>query len=71
MNKRVVQELETLFDYVPPERLRELITEVFFNHLQKDAIESESPDDFRKMAGDFYFLIRFLEIAEKYRTKRF
>lgn len=70
MNEKIIEELEILFEFVPPEKLRQQITFVYFYYLQGDAIKTETQKKFTKKAGDFYFLIRFLELAEKYRSKK-
>jgi hypothetical protein len=63
MNKITTDELRTLFEFVPPERIKCHITNLYFYYLQGDAIDVESSKDFKEMAGDIQFLLRFFEKA--------
>lgn len=65
MDEKIIDELETLFGFVPPDRLREQITMIYFQYLQGEAIKVETEENFKALAEDVYFLIRFLELSEK------
>ena len=63
MNQQTIKELEDLFEYSSPAELRQSIQEVFFSYL----INSKQifPTEFERIVEDFYFLIQFLEEAER------
>lgn len=64
MNDEIIEELKMLFAFCPPEKLRQRITFLYFQYLQGDAVTVKEKSDFKDLAEDVYFLIRFLEIAE-------
>jgi hypothetical protein len=55
-----MEELELLFQFVPPQQLRKRITEIWFHYLMHTETHA-LPADFSEMAEDLYFLISFLE----------
>jgi hypothetical protein len=63
-----IKELETMFELSKPEQLREHLNFVFFQwlwHLKNDGM----PDNIDEISEDIYFLISFLEQAQKNRRK--
>lgn len=68
-NQKVVQELEKLFERVPPQELRKSIESIF----RVSFIDRNKPfsDEQRKMVANFYFLDLFLtEIEKEYQANR-
>ena len=62
MGSNLLSQMNTLFDFVPPDELRKSLVSIFFKAL--DATE-DYPEDFRKTAQDIHALIQFLdEVAE-------
>jgi len=62
--KKTVNELEALFQFVPPKKLSKRLNHLFLEFLQnlpKDAV----PKNLHKKAEDLQFLLRFLEKAHK------
>jgi hypothetical protein len=58
MNKKIINELDELFTFAPPDELRRSVNQVYFSYL----IHTEVlPQDYKKTMEDFYFLIDFLE----------
>jgi hypothetical protein len=55
------KELEELFDFVPPDKLRKSIQEIYFGYIDG---ASDLQRDFKEISSDIYFLIDFLEKAE-------
>jgi hypothetical protein len=69
MNKKNVhQELEELFEYVPPHQLRKSIQEIFARYLQTVNNDTDL-EKFKLLAEDLYFLNKFLEKMEDFGTK--
>lgn len=64
-NSKVLEELEFLFDMVPPSYLKSSISELFFSYLCNTDQEDLKPE-IKEIATDFYCLIKFLEVAEIY-----
>ena len=61
-DQKLLNELKSLFEFVPPNILRRSLIDLFFNYLtQKD--EPELPNK-QQIFSHFYFLINFLEEAE-------
>lgn len=64
-NSRVLEELDLLFDLVPPHMLRRSISEIFWAYLCNTEQKDYKPD-MKEIANDFNCLFRFLEVAEMY-----
>lgn len=62
--KKTVNELETLFQFVPPKKLSKRITYLFLEYLSKTPTNA-LPENLNKMAEDTHFLIRFFDKAQK------
>ena len=62
--KKTVNELETLFQFVPPKKLRNRVNMVFLEYLSKTQL-SDIPENLNEIAEDFLFLLRFLDKAQK------
>lgn len=71
MNERIIDELKLLFEFCPPEKLRQRLTFLYFQYLQGEGATIGEKTEFRAIAEDIYFLIRFLEIAETEKTLPF
>ena len=65
VNQPLVEELEALFNMVPPSALKKSITDIFFAYLCNTEVEDYKPE-MKEIATDFYFMLRFLEVAEMY-----
>lgn len=61
---KTVKELELLFEFCPPQTLREGVTKVFFQYMAASG-EQNSSKHSKEIIEDFYFLIHFLEEVEK------
>jgi hypothetical protein len=60
------KDLEDLFEFVPPDKLRKSIQEIYFGYIDG------TPDlhkDFKEISSDIYFLIDFLEKAHDNQKK--
>jgi hypothetical protein len=64
MNKAALKKLEDLFEFAPPTSLRKSLSHVFFNYLLNNH-QHGLPEDFNRIANDFYFLLDFLEEVEQ------
>jgi hypothetical protein len=58
--ENTIKELDVLFEIVPPERLREHLTFIFFQYLSLTDKESLHPE-FKELSENIYSLIKFLE----------
>jgi hypothetical protein len=67
---KALEELETLFDDVPPETLREQLNFIFFQYLVTTEVKDLHPE-FRNLSENFYSLIKFLSQLEKPDTESF
>ena len=65
MHKQTIKELEELFSFSPPESLMRSVHQVFFTYLINNT--EPYPEDHRKIVEDFYFLMNFLDKANKSR----
>jgi hypothetical protein len=70
INDKVVEELVRLFEVSPPLTLRKSVTTIFFEYLSNTDIEFYE-SNLKEIAADFYFLIKFLDKAEKENMKKF
>lgn len=68
MEKQIIDELQLLLDFCSPRKLRQLITFLYFEYLQSGVKSGNEKNAFKEMAEDVYFLIRFFEIAERYKS---
>jgi hypothetical protein len=60
MDNQIINELDDLFTFAPPDELRRSINQVYFSYLiHTDVL----PQDYKKTTEDIYFLIDFLEKA--------
>jgi hypothetical protein len=64
MNKKNLEELDLLFQFVPPKKLRKRITSIFFQYLVKTPA-NELDKNLQEMSEDIYLLIRCLEKMKK------
>ena len=62
-DKQIPKELDELFLFAPPNQLRQSITQVFFSFLTNS--KTDLPNNFEQVAEDIYFLLNFLEQADK------
>lgn len=62
---KVIEELELLFDLSPPSFLKRNLTELFFSYLCNTEVE-DYKEEMKEICTDFYYLIKFLEVAEIY-----
>lgn len=60
LNKKLVKELDELFEYVPPERLSRNLRNLLLSHLEH---EEGRPLYFEDLIIDLYFLFQFLDMA--------
>lgn len=68
INPNTTEELDLLFQFVPPEQLKSRITHIYFHYLTH-APPKDLPDDFQKISEDIYFLIQFLEKIKTHDTE--
>jgi hypothetical protein len=64
ITQKVINELRSLFEFSPPGRLRQSLTDILLSYLSTTDPEFYE-DDIDEIATDFYFLIKFLESVEK------
>jgi hypothetical protein len=69
INDKVVKELEMLFEISPPFTLKKSVTTIFFEYLSNTDVEFYE-SNLKEIASDFYFLIKFLEKAEKENSRK-
>jgi hypothetical protein len=62
--QRLLEETESLFQFVPPRQLKKSLYEVYAFYLQHIDTTIMHPG-FNRMAEDFYFLYNFLERMEE------
>ena len=67
IDHKIKNELEALFDFVPPKQLRQSVTQVFFGYLFN--LKKELPENFERISEDIHFLLTFLEQADNHCTK--
>jgi len=66
MDKKIIEGLEDLFSFAPPDTLRKSVNQVFYSYL----IQNKTlPEDFKTIAEDFYLLVDFLEKADQIKRK--
>ena len=63
VNQTVISALEDLFQFSSPSQLKNSLIEIFFSYLCNTNMEEYKPE-IKEIAIDFYFLLKFLEIAE-------
>jgi hypothetical protein len=68
LNNKTIKELEYLFEFASPGALKKSLLEIFLSYLCNTKSEDYSPK-LPKISEDFYFLIRFLDAAQKGRKK--
>jgi len=68
MEQQIIDELQLLLDFCTPSKLRQLITLLYFEYLQNGVKAEYEKKAFKETAEDVYFLIRFFEIAEQYKS---
>jgi hypothetical protein len=59
-----LKSIEDLFLFVPPHELKKSINELFHFFIQHNMDAQISPQNYKKIAEDFYFLYKFLENIE-------
>ena len=69
INKKIIEELDDLFEMSPPATLRKSLTDIFLSYLCNTEPHEYKPE-IKEIASDFYFLLKFLEIAEMYEKKK-
>jgi hypothetical protein len=62
--KDLYKELMDLFEVSPPNQIKASLLEIFFSYLCNTKHSDLNPE-LPEIATDFYFLIKFLEEAEK------
>ena len=67
-NTKLDKELDDLLSFVPPAQLRQSVTKVFFSFLTNP--KTELPNNFEEIAEDIWFLLNFLEQADKKEEKK-
>jgi hypothetical protein len=68
INNNTIRELEYLFEFASPAELKKSVLEIFLSYLCNTKSEDYSPK-LPKISEDFYFLIKFLDAAEKDRKR--
>jgi hypothetical protein len=63
ITKKIIRELETLLDFVPPARLSRNLRNIFLSYLYYE--REVLPDDFGETITDFQFLFEFLDSMER------
>jgi hypothetical protein len=61
---KTINELRSLFEFSPPGRLRQSLTDILLSYLSTTDPKFYE-EDIDEIATDFYFLIKFLESVEK------
>jgi hypothetical protein len=69
VNQTVISALEELFQFSSPDQLKKSLMEILFSYLCNTNVEDYKPD-MKEVVTDFYFLLKFLEIAEKDKKKK-
>lgn len=69
INGKLIEELDLLFDVVPPHMLRRSVNDIFWAYLCNTEQEDLKPE-IKEIATDFNCLLRFLEIAEMYEKEK-
>ena len=64
VNQHLCKELENLFEFSPPPVLRKSLMDIFFSYLSNMEPADYKPE-LKEIATDFYFLLKFLDKAEK------
>jgi hypothetical protein len=59
ITKKIIRELETLLDFVPPARLSRELRNMFLSYLYYE--REVLPNDFGETVADFQFLFEFLD----------
>ena len=59
----LINELNDLFLFAPPDRLSQSINQVFFSYLAD--MKADPPSDFELIIEDIYFFFFFLQKAEE------
>ena len=63
MDRGLTKDIETLFDFAPPESLQKSLRTVLFSYLMntdKDLV----PEDFNTVVSDIYYLTDFIQKGE-------
>lgn len=63
ITSKMINELKSLFEFSPPGRLRQSVTDILLSYLSTTKPEFYE-EDIDEIATDFYFLIKFLESVE-------
>ncbi len=61
LNAHIIEQLDQLFQYVPPNQIRDTIIELYNMYILHE--HKELPEDFHTTAENAYLLIEFLKIA--------
>ena len=69
INTKLIEELDLLFDLVPPHMLRRSINDIFWTYLCNTEQEDLQPE-IKEIATDFRCLLNFLEVVEMYEKER-
>jgi hypothetical protein len=64
IDERVIEELQTLFDFVPRRQFSRKIVQMYFLHISSN--QGVFPVNFHELTRNVYFLLKFLEIAEEH-----
>ena len=66
INKKLLKELNQLFEFIPPRKMKDTLTEVYLDYCLNML---DLPINFKQNAECFDGLIRFLKTCEKIRRK--
>lgn len=69
LNQKLIEELDHLFELVPPHMLRRSINDIFWAYLCNTEQEDLKPE-IKEIATDFNCLLHFLEIAEMFEREK-
>lgn len=69
LNPKLIDELDHLFDLVPPHMLRRSINDIFWAYICNTEQEDLKPG-IKEIATDFNCLLHFLEVAEIYEKEK-
>ena len=63
INKEAIEELETLFEFAPPQSIQKSLRTVLFSYLMNTE-NNMIPEDFNAVVSDLYYLTDFIQKRE-------
>ena len=63
LTTKIITDLDNLLQFAPPEDLRNTLLEIYHTYIIQE--HETLPANFKRMANDLYFIINFLNNAEK------